>query len=122
MSNILIVDDSLSMRHMVSATLTQGSHDVVMAEDGQAGLNELLNESQKFDLIITDVNMPIMDGITFVKEIRQLSSYRFTPVLVLTTEGGPEKKLAGKEAGATGWVVKPFDPDRLITLVTRVLN
>lgn len=122
MSNILIVDDSLSMRHMVSATLTQSDHDVVMAEDGQMGLDELVKETQKFDLIITDVNMPVMDGITFVRELRQLSAYRFTPVLVLTTEGGTEKKLAGKEAGATGWVVKPFDPDKLIMLVSRVLN
>lgn len=120
MSNILIVDDSLSMRHMVSATLRQANHDVVMAEDGQDGLEKL--QSQGFDLIITDVNMPVMDGITFVKELRQLPTFRFTPVLVLTTEGSTEKKMAGKEAGATGWIVKPFDPDKLLTLVSRVLN
>lgn len=120
MSNILIVDDSLSMRHMVSATLTQAQHEVVMAEHGEDGLEQL--HKQNFDLVITDVNMPVMDGITFVKELRQLSNYRFTPVLVLTTEGGADKKLAGKEAGATGWVVKPFDPDKLLRLVSRVLN
>lgn len=120
MSNILVVDDSLSMRQMVSATLKQANHDVVMAEDGQKGLEQANLNS--FDLIITDVNMPVMDGITLVKEIRKIFDYRFTPVLVLTTESGNDKKMQGKEAGATGWVVKPFDPDQLLRLVSRVLN
>jgi two-component system chemotaxis response regulator CheY len=120
MSNILVVDDSLSMRQMVATTLKQGNHQVVMAEDGQKGLDQA--QGSTFDLIITDVNMPVMDGLTLVREIRKIYDYRFTPVLVLTTESGDEKKREGKEAGATGWVVKPFDPDNLLRLVSRVLN
>lgn len=120
MSNILVVDDSLSMRHMVSLTLSRSEYTVSLAEDGEKALHKAKDEN--FDLVITDVNMPIMDGITLVKELRKLDDYRLTPLLVLTTEGGADKKAMGKEAGATGWIVKPFDPEKLLTLVARVLN
>lgn len=120
MTNILVVDDSLSMRHMVSLTLTQSNYDVTLAEDGQQGLD--IAKEEQFDLVITDVNMPVMDGLTLVKEIRGLDKYKFTPLLVLTTESSNEKKALGKAAGATGWIVKPFDPDQLLKLVSRVVN
>ncbi len=120
MADILVVDDSLSMRHMVSLTLTEASYNVTVAEDGVQGLERA--KEGNFDLVITDVNMPNMDGITLVKEIRNLSTYKFTPLLVLTTESSDEKKAQGKAAGATGWIVKPFDPDKLLKLVSRVVN
>ena len=120
MTDILVVDDSLSMRHMVSLTLTEANYNVTVAEDGVQGLERA--KEGNFDLVITDVNMPNMDGITLVKEIRNLSTYKFTPLLVLTTESSDEKKAQGKAAGATGWIVKPFDPDKLLKLVSRVVN
>ena len=120
MTDILVVDDSLSMRHMVSLTLTEAEYNVTLAEDGEKGLEKA--KESKFDLVITDVNMPIMDGLTLIKEIRMLEGYRFTPLLVLTTESGAERKALGKAAGATGWIVKPFDPDKLLKLVSRVIN
>lgn len=120
MPSILVIDDSLSMRHMVSLTLTEAEFEVSLAEDGQEGLEKA--KQDQYDLVITDVNMPVMDGLTFVKELRQCESYKYTPILVLTTESSPEKKLIGKEAGATGWIVKPFDPETLIKLVSRVVN
>ena len=120
MTDILVVDDSLSMRHMVSLTLTEADYNVTVAEDGVQGLDKA--KLSQFDLIITDVNMPNMDGLTLVREIRALDSYRFTPLLVLTTEGGDDKKAEGNAAGATGWIVKPFDPDKLLRFVSRVVN
>ena len=120
MTDILVVDDSLSMRHMVSLTLTEAKYNVTVAEDGVQGL-ERAKEGQ-YDLVITDVNMPNMDGLTLVKEIRTLTDYKHTPLLVLTTESGDDKKAQGKAAGATGWIVKPFDPDKLLKLVSRVVN
>ena len=120
MADILVVDDSLSMRHMVSLTLTEANYNVTLAEDGVQGL-ERAREGD-FDLVITDVNMPNMDGLTLVKEIRNLESYKYTPLLVLTTESSDEKKAQGKAAGATGWIVKPFDPDKVLKLVSRVVN
>ena len=120
MTNILVVDDSLSMRHMVSLTLTEANYNVIVAEDGEKGLEKV--KENNFDLVITDVNMPVMDGLTLIKHIRELVDYRFTPLLVLTTESSSEKKAEGKAAGATGWIVKPFDPDKLLRLVSRVIN
>jgi len=120
MTDILVVDDSLSMRHMVSLTLTEANYNVTVAEDGVQGLERAREGA--FDLVITDVNMPNMDGLTLVKEIRNLASYKYTPLLVLTTESSDEKKAQGKAAGATGWIVKPFDPDKLLKLVSRVVN
>jgi two-component system, chemotaxis family, chemotaxis protein CheY len=120
MVKILAVDDSKSMRHMVSQTLTDAGFETQLACDGV----EALAMAQEFaaDLVLTDVNMPNMDGITLVKRLRELPEYRYKPILVLTTESSMEKKMEGKNAGASGWIVKPFDPDRLIATVRRVLD
>ena len=119
MASILLVDDSTSMREMVSFTLREAGHEVSEAEDGVEAFDFANN--QMVDLVITDVNMPNMDGITLTAKLRQLEDYRFTPILILTTETGVEKKQQGKIAGATGWIEKPFDPDNLIATVNRVL-
>lgn len=120
MASILAVDDSSSMRQMVAFTLKGAGHQVVEAADGQDALNKA--KSQKFDLVITDVNMPIMDGITFIRQLRGEPSYKFTPMLMLTTESSMDKKAEGKAAGATGWIVKPFNPDQLLNTVKKVLG
>ena len=120
MASILAVDDSASMRQMVTFTLKGAGYDVTEAKDGQEALN--LAKSNRFSLVITDVNMPNMDGITLTKELRALSSYKFIPILTLTTESSGEKKQAGKAAGATGWIVKPFNPDQLLATVKKVLG
>lgn len=118
MTKILAVDDSASMRQMVAFTLRGNGYDVVEAGDGQQALQ--LAKSQKFDLVLSDVNMPVMDGLTLVKELRNLPQYKFTPILLLTTESSADKKSQGKAAGATGWLVKPFDPDTLINTIKKV--
>jgi two-component system chemotaxis response regulator CheY len=115
----MTVDDSTSMRQMVKATLLSAGYDVVEASDGQEAL-EYARENP-VDLVITDVNMPRMDGITLVSELRSLPSYRLTPVLLLTTESSMDKKMEGKKAGATGWIVKPFNPAQLLATLARVL-
>ena len=116
---ILAVDDSASMRQMVAATLKSGGYEVVQAADGVEALE--FARSKGVDLVLADVNMPRMDGITLVRELRQLTAYKFTPMLVLTTEAGPDKKMQGKQAGATGWLVKPFNPDKLLATIAKVL-
>ncbi|NTS76517.1 response regulator [Catenovulum sp. SM1970] len=120
MKKILAVDDSASMRQMVSFTLKKAGFDVTDAKDGVDALN--VAKTSEFDLIISDVNMPNMDGITLISELRQLAQYKFTPMLMLTTESGLEKKSAGKAAGATGWIVKPFNPDQLLATINKVLR
>jgi len=120
MATILTVDDSTSMRQMVSFTLKQAGYDVTEAADGVEGLQKA--QSGRFNLVITDVNMPRMDGISLVKELRGLSAYKFTPILLLTTESGSDKKQEGKAAGATGWLVKPFNPDQLLTTIKKVIG
>jgi two-component system, chemotaxis family, chemotaxis protein CheY len=117
--SILAVDDSASMRQMVRYTLEGAGYEVVQAADGVEALD--LAKTRGVDLVLTDVNMPRMDGITLVKELRGLDTYKFTPMLVLTTESGPETKQRGKQAGATGWIVKPFNPDQLLATIARVL-
>src|SRR3954467_13552743 len=117
MAKILAVDDSASMRSMVAFTLRGAGHDVEEADNGQAALDSAA--VHKFDLILADVNMPVMDGITMVREIRTRADYRGIPILMLTTTSSPEKKMEGKAAGATGWLVKPFDPDQLLGTVNR---
>ncbi len=102
MASILAVDDSASMRQMVSFTLKSAGHSVTEAEDGVVALN--LAKSGSYDLVLTDVNMPNMDGISLISELRRLPSYKFTPLLMLTTESGSDKKMQGKNAGATGWI------------------
>ncbi|MDP2142444.1 MAG: response regulator [Gammaproteobacteria bacterium] len=120
MTKILAVDDSNSLRQMVVFTLKQSGYDVVEARNGTEGLQKA--KAGQVDLVLTDVNMPEMDGITLVRELRALPSYKFTPILVLTTEAGTDKKQEGRAAGATGWLVKPFSPDQLIATVKRVLG
>ena len=110
MAKILAVDDSPSIRRLVSMTLQQAGHDVESAEDGAEALNKA--KAGNYDVVITDVHMPVMDGITFTRELRKLNHCRFIPVLVLTTESASEMKMQGKNAGATGWIVKPFIPTR----------
>ncbi|MBX5460588.1 MAG: response regulator [Steroidobacteraceae bacterium] len=120
MPRILTVDDSAAMRQMVRVTLTSAGYDVEQAKDGREALD--IANASTFDLVITDVNMPEMDGLTLVRHLRGMPSYRHTPLLVLTTEGSAERKMQGREAGATGWLVKPFNPDRLLATVAKVLK
>ena len=120
MAKILAVDDSASMRQMVSFTLKGAGHDVIEASDGVEALK--LAQGQSVDLVLSDVNMPNMDGITLCKNLRQLGTYKFTPILMLTTESARDKKMEGKSAGATGWIVKPFNPDQLLTTIKKVLG
>lgn len=122
MSNlrILAVDDSASMRQMVAFALTSAGFDVVEAEDGVVALEKAKKE--KFNAVVADVNMPNMDGITLIRHLRQLPDYRFTPLLMLTTEAGLDKKQEGKAAGATGWLVKPFNPEQLVATLRKVLG
>ena len=116
---ILAVDDSASMRQMVRFTLESAGYRVVQAVDGVEALD--FAKSSAVDLVLTDVNMPRMDGITLVSELRSLPTYRLTPVLLLTTESSMDKKMEGKRAGATGWIVKPFNPAQLLATLARVL-
>ncbi len=120
MASILTVDDSTSMRQMVSFTLKGAGYEVTEAADGLEALE--IAKTRPFDLVVTDVNMPNMDGITLIKQLRNLVDFRFTPILMLTTESGPERKQEGKAAGATGWIVKPFDPERLLGIINKVLG
>jgi two-component system, chemotaxis family, chemotaxis protein CheY len=120
MARILAVDDSAAMRQMVGITLTGAGHQVQQAVDGREALQ--FAERERFDLVITDVNMPGMDGLTLVRQLRNMPSYRGVPLLVLTTEATTERKLEGKAAGATGWLVKPFNPERLLATVEKVLS
>jgi len=114
----LIIDDSKTMRDMVAFTLKNAGFDVTEADNGQAGLDKVKGSS--FDVIITDVNMPVMDGITFTREARKCAGARTTPILILTTESGSSLKNDGRSAGATGWIVKPFNPEKLLQVVEKV--
>ncbi|MBI2382658.1 MAG: response regulator [Gammaproteobacteria bacterium] len=120
MTRILAVDDSASMRQMVSFTLKQAGFDVTEAEDGKVALE--IAQKEKFNLVLADVNMPNMDGISLIRALRGLPDYKFTPLLMLTTESGGDKKAEGKAAGATGWIVKPFNPEQLVATIRRVLG
>jgi two-component system chemotaxis response regulator CheY len=117
---ILTVDDSASVRQMVGFTLRQSGYEVVEAVDGKDALQKL--GSQKVDMIITDLNMPNMDGIGLIRGARALPDCRFIPIVMLTTESQELKKLEGKAAGATGWIVKPFNPEQLINVTRKVLG
>jgi two-component system chemotaxis response regulator CheY len=118
--SILIVDDSPSIRQMVEMTLKSASYHVTAAQDGQAAL-ELCQKNQ-YDFVLTDQNMPRMDGITLIKSLRAIPNYRSTPIVVLTTEASDVIKSQGKAAGATGWMVKPFDPKKLLEIAAKVLG
>ncbi len=116
---ILTVDDSRTMRDMLRLALTGAGHTVIQADDGVHGV-EVLNNAGLVDVIITDINMPRMDGYGFIEHVRRGSVNRMTPILVLTTESEPAKKMRARDAGATGWIVKPFDPDKLLAAIRRV--
>ncbi len=120
MATILVVDDSASLRNMVTFTLKQEGYQVVEAGNGQEALTKA--KGGRFDLVLTDVNMPVMDGITLCSELRKLPAFKFTPVLMLTTESSADMKQQGKSAGATGWLVKPFNPEKLISTIKRVVR
>ena len=116
---ILVVDDSVSMRSVVGIALKGAGYDVLEAGDGKDGLAKL--DGRKVHLIVSDVNMPIMDGITFLKEVKKSASHKFTPVIMLTTESQEAKKREGQEAGAKAWVVKPFQPAQLVTAISKLV-
>ena len=120
MTTILTVDDTASMRQMISFTLGSVGYDVIQASDGAEALK--LARDRKVDLVIDDVNMPNMDGISLVQSLRTLDAYRFTPILMLTTESQEDMRAKGKRAGATGWIVKPFNPEQLVNVVKKVLG
>lgn len=116
---ILVVDDSASLRQVVAIALKGGGYDVIEACDGKDALGKLTG--QKVNLIISDVNMPNMDGITFVKQVKQLPNYKFTPIIMLTTESGENRKQEGQAAGAKAWVVKPFQPQQMLAAVSKLI-
>lgn len=116
---ILTVDDSRVMRQMLKMTLSEAGHNVFQADDGLHGL-DVLEEVGPLDLIISDINMPRMDGFGFMTRVRELAAYRATPILVLSTESGDDKKARARAAGASGWIVKPFNAEKLLAAVRRV--
>jgi two-component system, chemotaxis family, chemotaxis protein CheY len=117
---ILAVDDSASIRQMVAFTLKSSGYEVVEAVDGMDGLEKA--KSKTFNLILTDQNMPRMDGLNLIKSLRAMAQYKTTPILMLTTESSDAMKSQGKAAGATGWLVKPFDPQKLVDVVKKVIG
>lgn len=119
MQSVLVVDDSPSIRTLVDHVLASAGFNVVLAEDGVEALNYA--QENTVDLVLTDINMPNLDGIGLIKALRALQNYKYVPLLVLTTESGTDKKMEGKSAGATGWIVKPFDPEQLVAIVKKVL-
>ncbi|MBF0183401.1 MAG: response regulator [Magnetococcales bacterium] len=117
---IMTVDDSSSVRQMVGLTLKGEGYQVVEAVDGKDALGKVSGAA--IDMVITDLNMPNMDGITLIRELRKLPAFKFTPIVMLTTESQAERKQEGKDAGATGWIVKPFKPEQLIGVIKKVLG
>ena len=119
-NTIITVDDSASMRQMITFTLEKAGYEVITAEDGVDAVDKL--GSNTINMMITDLNMPRMDGIELIKSVRTMSQYKFIPIIMLTTESDNLKKQEGKAAGATGWIVKPFKPEQLIGVVKKVLG
>ncbi len=117
---ILTVDDSASMRQMVQMTLQGAGYQVIQAQDGSDGLTKA--KVTAVDMVVTDLNMPVMDGLTLIRELRKLPTYRGVPILFLTTESNPEMKKQAKEAGATGWITKPFQQEQLVSTIKKVLG
>jgi len=117
---ILTVDDSPSMRQMIRLTLTDAGYQVVEAGDGAQGLAAA--RQQAVDMILTDLNMPVMDGVSLIRELRQLGGYAGVPIIMLTTESDADRKSAAKAAGATGWITKPFQPEQLVSVTKKVLG
>ncbi|WP_119157471.1 response regulator [Caldimonas tepidiphila] len=120
MHSILAVDDSASMRQMVSFTLKSAGYDVVEAVDGLDAFEKA--DGRHFDLVLTDQNMPRLDGIGLTRKLRERAQFKTTPILILTTESSDQMKQAGRAAGATGWLVKPFDPNKLIEVIRKVIR
>lgn len=120
MKTIMTVDDSSSIRQMVNFTLKNAGYNVLEASDGQDALDKVKNQS--VDMMFIDLNMPRMDGITLIKNVRANPKYKFIPLIMLTTESQDNKKTEGKAAGATGWIVKPFKPEQLLTVIKKVLR
>lgn len=116
---ILIIDDSASIRQVVKLTLAGAGYTVIEAVDGKDALTKA--NGQKIHLMISDVNMPNMDGLTFLREVKKNPAYKFTPVIMLTTEGSPDKINAGKEGGAKAWIIKPFNPEQILAAVSKLL-
>jgi two-component system chemotaxis response regulator CheY len=117
---ILFVEDSASVRQVMNTTLTREGYDVILASDGQDAVSKL--NGDKIHLIISDVNMPNMDGLTFVKQVKQMAAYKFTPIIMLTTETQEEKMNEGKAAGVKAWIVKPFQPAQLLAAVSQLIQ
>jgi two-component system chemotaxis response regulator CheY len=120
MAQVLAVDDSVSLRKLLAETLTAAGHQVSLASNGAEALE--VAKKTPFQLVISDLNMPVMDGLTLIKHLRWLPAYKLTPLLILTTAMDPLKKKAAKDAGATGWLVKPFDPEQLLATIHKVLG
>lgn len=118
--HVLAVDDSASIRQMIEITLKSSGYQVTLAQDGQEALEHC--QQQVYDLVLTDQNMPRMDGITLIKSLRLLDTYRKVPIMVITTEASDEMKAKGRAAGATGWMVKPFDPEKLLKVLTKIFS
>lgn len=118
---ILIADDSESIRVVVGLALREAGFTVIVAKDGQDAL-DLLKQNEQVSLIISDLNMPILDGILFLKEVRKLDTFKYLPFLILTTESQDSKKMEAKNAGATGWIIKPFVKEKLIAVVNKVIR
>ncbi|WP_116652650.1 response regulator [Pelagibacterium sediminicola] len=117
---ILTVDDSRTILAMLHHTLTNAGFEVLQAENGQIGLDVLKNE--EVDVVITDINMPVMDGIEFIRQVRATGKHQSLPILILTTETSQDKRDQGRAAGGTGWIVKPFDPEKLISVINKVVH
>ena len=120
--NILIVDDSESIRELVGNSLENAGYSVIKGVNGKDGVHQLKKSPESISLIITDLFMPEMDGIDLIKEVRKDETYKYVPILMLTTESQAEKKLEGKRAGATGWMVKPFEEAKLLSIVKKVIR
>ena len=117
---VLTVDDSRTILAMLHHTLSNAGFEVLQAEDGKQGLDVL--KTEQVDVVITDINMPVMDGIEFIKHVRATGNHQSLPILILTTETSQDKRDQGKAAGGTGWIVKPFDPEKLISVIHRVVH
>ena len=117
---VLVVDDSASMRQLVAFTIKEAGHDVLVAENGRDALGKI--GGAKIDMVITDLNMPEMDGIELIRKLRGLPAFKFSPIVMLTTESQESKRQEGKQAGASGWIVKPFSPEQLLDVVKKFVK
>jgi two-component system chemotaxis response regulator CheY len=120
MATILAIDDSPSMLRLVAAACKECGHEVILAENGKQGLDEA--KSRHADLVLTDINMPLMDGITLIEALREMPDYEHTPILIMSAHSEEQEKIQGKNAGATGWLVKPISPERLSKAITKMLD